>query len=51
MLSYLAETEGRQREELVDTWRHSLTQYAKLHSQEVRERTLEVLDLLTQSTQ
>ena len=39
MLSYLTEAEDRLREELVETWRRSLTQYAKLHSQEVSEAT------------
>ena len=37
MLGYLSQTEGRVREELVESWRHSLTQYTRLHSQEVRQ--------------
>ena len=39
MLRYLADSEAGLREELVETWRRGLTQYAKLHSQEVRTLT------------
>ena len=38
-MAALVEAEDRLREELVETWRRSLTQYAKLHSQEVSEAT------------
>ena len=39
MLRYLADSEVGLKEELLETWRRGLTQYAKLHSQEVRTLT------------